>query len=159
MQKRTLEEAKYPRLANWINQNNLSLAKFGELIELSEKQVWSILRGKARPSIKVVDKICKVTGLTYIHDGKFGDFVNQESFIQSKRNVRLNVGDVILWCRREYGVVVATEYGGGSTIRVMWCDGNTNDVDVSECKKTGQSFVGVSDSLSYIDWLNTMLDK
>ena len=56
---------KYPRIEQYMNDNGIKLAEFARICEISYPTMWRISEGKREISKSNIDKILKVTGLTY----------------------------------------------------------------------------------------------
>lgn len=56
---------KYPRIEQYMNDNGMKLAEFAKHCGIPQPTMWRFMHGKADINKSNIDKILKVTGLTY----------------------------------------------------------------------------------------------
>lgn len=56
---------KYPRIEEYINNKGIKLAEFAKQCGIPQPTMWRFMHGKADINKGNIDKILKVTGLTY----------------------------------------------------------------------------------------------
>lgn len=74
---------RYPEIEKYLDDRNMNLADFGELIGITGKQVYNILHDGCKTT-DIIYKICEVTQLTYIQDEFGGDFVDYSTFLMNR---------------------------------------------------------------------------
>lgn len=74
---------RYPEIEKYLDDRNMNLADFGELIGITGKQVYNILHHGCKTT-DIIYKICEVTRLTYIQDEFGGDFVDYSTFLMNR---------------------------------------------------------------------------
>lgn len=55
----------YPNIVRWMNQQDITLTAFSELLGVSIVSLHNALTGKRKPNIKVVENVPVVTGLPF----------------------------------------------------------------------------------------------
>ena len=74
---------RYPEIEKYLDDRNMTLADFGELIGITGKQVYNILHYGCKTT-DIIYKICEVTRLTYVQDEFGGDFVDYSTFLMNR---------------------------------------------------------------------------